>query len=337
MAKNFSFWFLVFPDIRRPIGGIKQIHRIAECLTSLGFLVHLVQDEPEFKPGWFTSDVLTISKSEFLAKRDLMPTNDIIVLPETYYPIFLSIFPELKKIILNQNGAYSFGIKGNLWAPSDVVQSYCDSSITQIWCVSKHDYSLIVNCFNVPQNKVFRLINGIECDQVFLPQNSVKKYQISYMPRKNSRDSVIVSSLLANQPLLKGWRLKTIENLDHSSVITVLQESLVYLSFGHPEGFGLPVAEAMACGCSVIGYTGLGGRELFDIGSKYDLAYNVEFGDWHGFVLATLSFKHSLENCKESYISAARGLSNEIRSTYNSRNMRNSLFNAISSLSLSPI
>ena len=30
--------------------------------------------------------------------------------------------------------------------------------------------------------------------------------------------------------------------------------SILFLSFGYPEGFGLPVAEAMSCGCAVIGY-----------------------------------------------------------------------------------
>ena len=334
MANNFSFWFLAFPDIKRPIGGIKQIHRIAESLMSLGFQVHIVQDDPSFQPDWFASDVIAISKTEFFSKTDLSPSNDIIVLPETFYPIFLSVFPEIKKIILNQNGAYSFGVKGNFWRPSDVLSSYGHSSIIQIWCVSQYDLSLIVDCFNVPYNKVFLLINGIETDQVFLPKNAVKQYQIAYMPRKNSRDSQIVSSLLAQQSMLKGWRLQAIENLDHGSVIKVLQESLVFLSFGHPEGFGLPVAEAMACGCSVIGYTGLGGRELFEIGEKYNFAHKVEFGDWTGFLQGILSFKLLLDNSPEVYISAARALSNEIRSIYNPISMSNSIRKAVASISI---
>jgi glycosyltransferase involved in cell wall biosynthesis len=36
------------------------------------------------------------------------------------------------------------------------------------------------------------------------------------------------------------------------------------LSFSEQEGFGLPPAEAMACGCYVVGFTGLAGREFFD-------------------------------------------------------------------------
>ena len=49
----------------------------------------------------------------------------------------------------------------------------------------------------------------------------------------------------------------------------------MFLSFGHPEGFGLPAAEAMSCGCLVVGYDGLGGREFF----RPAFSYAVEPGD----------------------------------------------------------
>ena len=51
---------------------------------------------------------------------------------------------------------------------------------------------------------------------------------------------------------------------------------------GHPEGFGLPIAEAMAAGCWVVGYSGGGGRELFRFGASEEVA----FGDWPAFVAA---------------------------------------------------
>jgi glycosyltransferase involved in cell wall biosynthesis len=38
----------------------------------------------------------------------------------------------------------------------------------------------------------------------------------------------------------------------------------VFLSLSDRDGFGLPPAEAMACGCYVVGYSGGGGREFFD-------------------------------------------------------------------------
>ena len=38
----------------------------------------------------------------------------------------------------------------------------------------------------------------------------------------------------------------------------------MFVALGHTEGFGLPLAEALAAGCLVAGYDGGGGRELFD-------------------------------------------------------------------------
>jgi len=38
----------------------------------------------------------------------------------------------------------------------------------------------------------------------------------------------------------------------------------LFLSFCHHEGFAVPPLEALASGCSVIGYNGFGGREYFE-------------------------------------------------------------------------
>ena len=49
--------------------------------------------------------------------------------------------------------------------------------------------------------------------------------------------------------------------MQHEEVAGALQD-LDILSCGHPEGFGLPLAEAIACGCLVVGYHGLAGRDF---------------------------------------------------------------------------
>ena len=49
-----------------------------------------------------------------------------------------------------------------------------------------------------------------------------------------------------------------------SVVAEVLGSSTVFVALGHSESFGLPVAEALASGCLVVGYDGGGGHELFE-------------------------------------------------------------------------
>ena len=38
MVEKIHFWFPVYPDLTQPIGGVKQIHRVAEQLILLGHL-----------------------------------------------------------------------------------------------------------------------------------------------------------------------------------------------------------------------------------------------------------------------------------------------------------
>ena len=51
----------------------------------------------------------------------------------------------------------------------------------------------------------------------------------------------------------------------------MMGESLLFFSFGYPEGLPLPPAEAMASGCVVVGYHGFGGAEYLKAGISYPI------------------------------------------------------------------
>ena len=88
-------------------------------------------------------------------------------------------------------------------------------------------------------------------------------------------DVVQVVQLLRHRGTLDGYPLVAIDGQPEAAVARVLGECLLFLSFGTPEGFGLPPLEAMACGCVAVGYHGRGGREYWD--PAY--CYPVEEGD----------------------------------------------------------
>ena len=78
----------------------------------------------------------------------------------------------------------------------------------------------------------------------------------------------------------------------------------------------------MACGCAVIGFSGLGGRELFEIGSSYGTAFEVPFGDWlNALNLCSLS----LDNNAASVLSNIQAAAKIIRSKYTHSEMVKSL------------
>ena len=75
------------------------MHRLAEALNHLGREAKIIQDNADFHPGWFRSNVNTISHSEFLSLTDLRPDRDVVILPETFLPALPTYAPGLPKIV----------------------------------------------------------------------------------------------------------------------------------------------------------------------------------------------------------------------------------------------
>jgi glycosyltransferase involved in cell wall biosynthesis len=92
------------------------------------------------------------------------------------------------------------------------------------------------------------------------PENGQKKLQIAYMPRKRAIESVFLKGLFASlYPEYKEVPWVEIEDMTREACAKTLQESAVFAALGFSEGLGLPPLEAMACGCIVAGFDGLGG------------------------------------------------------------------------------
>lgn len=332
MTKNSlpRYFFALHPDVAKPIGGVKQVHRLCEALTSLGRRASIVQTKSDFHPGWFVSNVHTIAFSELRDALSVEPNNNIIVLPETFMNVFYGYFPSIPKLIFNQNGAYSFGMssQANFPSPRQVLECYRHSDVLHVLCVSSHDYHLLRNGFRLHHSKLNSLINPIETS-IFLP-SAKKRRQLAFMPRKNQRDSFIVTQLLRNQSWWKGWEIVPIVDMSQHQVANILAESVGFLSFGHPEGFGLPMAEALASGCYLIGYSGLGGRELFKIAQNHCVASEISFGDWQGFVDAVGDLNQLLVNAPEQLMYSLKQCSDDIRFIYSHDQFIESVSHAMS-------
>jgi hypothetical protein len=142
--------------------------------------------------------------------------------------------------------------------------------------------------YTFPRLPVHRVRLGID-PAVHHP--APKKRQLCFMARKQVEDARQVLNILKHRGALTAYSAVPVQQMRHQEAAAILRESAVFLSFGHPEGFGLPAAEAMACGCVVVGYHGNGGREFF----TPEHGFPIEAGDIIGFartaeyVLTTLS------------------------------------------------
>ena len=97
---------------------------------------------------------------------------------------------------------------------------------------------------------------------------------------KNTLDSACVLSMLRQSKWLQGWQFERLDTLMRSSYF---KSELIFPFIWPSEGFGLPVAEALASKCAVVGYDGIGVGN-FPISNSYGMSHVVPFGDWLGFV-----------------------------------------------------
>ncbi|MHB1241076.1 MAG: glycosyltransferase family 4 protein [Gammaproteobacteria bacterium] len=262
------------PDNDRPSGGIKILYRHVDVLTRNGFSASILHQQPGFRCTWFANS----TPIRYLSDVRLAQT-DFLVIPEIYGPNIAAlrdlpgIGPGGRKVIFNQNAYYTF-LGHSLDAvehPAFAMPYEMGPEFVAMLVVSEDSRRYLEYAF--PDAPVHRIRNAIDASLFAFREEKVR--QICFMPRKHPEDALQVLALLRLRGALDGVRVRAIEHMSEREVAEIMQESLIFLSFGYPEGCPLPPAEAMACGCLVVGYDGFGGREYF----REEFSHPVPVGD----------------------------------------------------------
>lgn len=248
----------------RPFGGIRKLYQHVDILNRHGFSAAIFHEKIGFRCSWFSNNTKMIYPSEL---NHFLP--DYVVIPEIYGTAIQQMAKGVKKVIFNQNCYYTF--RDSSLDQNHLVSPYLDPEIVATLVVSEDSKHYLEYIF--PKHPVYRIHNSINTS--LFSYHPHKKQQIAFMPRKHRGDILQVINILKFRGLLKEYELVPIENKTESEVAEILKESLFFFSFGHPEGFSLPPAEAMACGCVVVGYHGMGGEEYF----KKEFCYPIPYGD----------------------------------------------------------
>ena len=261
---DFSIYF-VCPDQDVPVGGIKVIYQHVDMLVAAGAQAYVLHNTPGFRCTWFDND----TPVKYSAGRFIPTKNDIFVLPEVIDPEIHTVLADYHKVIFNQNCYYTFD---NLSPSSDHQRSpYLDPSV--LGCLTVSEDSMHYLSYAFPKLNLFRIRNRI--DPKTFAYRADKKNQIAYMPRKNAPDSTQVFQMLRHRGALEGYEVIPIDGVSAERAAELIAESKFFFSFGSPEGFSLPPAEAMATGAVVVGYHGWGGSEFLVNG----LAFPIETSD----------------------------------------------------------
>jgi hypothetical protein len=292
--------FVWAPDMDTPTGGIKKMYHHVDILNKYGFPAWIVHAQRGFRCTWFPHS------TPVLAVPDLQVNErDFLVLSETWGPGIGNIAPGIRKVILNQNAYYTFrgyGVTNNMTTP------YSNPDVVAALVVSEDSRQFLNYVF--PKLRVFRLNLGFDLER-FSGQRPKRKL-ISFMPRKHAEEVEHVINALKFRGALQGWSLAVIKDMPERELVDVLEESMIFLSFGYPEGCPAPPAEAMAAGCVVIGYHGWGGREYF----KPEFCYPVETADVTTFAQTVERVIQELERDSARVQEKARQASQYVKATF---------------------
>ena len=274
---NFRYCF-VLPDLRRPMGGHTVLYDMASTLRRAGHDVAIVHGGRHHLYPYAKTDCpiyhlpalravqrasgiqnrarqigerLTEARKNPALPRFHPHARDVMVIPEFSYQTYAALFPTARLVMLVQDPSALLIARDR-----DASKQY--ARFASVVVTSQAAAEGMRNLLGRDAHRT-----TLAVARPGLNPDHPKKLQIAYMPRKLRSESLRVTGILSQSPALRDVPIVAIENMTNEARDQVLNESLIFLSFSHMEGFGLPPAEAMAAGCLVIGYTGVGGNEYF--------------------------------------------------------------------------
>lgn len=207
-----------------------------------------------------------------ITEQDIKSTDVLVISEEFIYCAATLSHRTTKYIILNQGIGSSLAsdFKRNTYTATKLIYQGALGVITN----SDHTKRGVAHIFEVDHNKLFRL--PLPVNDKFAPKQ--KEKIITYMPRKNRKFGAFVVNYLCGKYL--DYEFVPIVNMNQDQVSDLLGRSMFFLSFGGPEGLGLPPLEAAMSECIVIGHDGFGGAEYFE----RPIFNHAQFYDHIGFV-----------------------------------------------------
>ncbi len=295
--------YYLAPDKASPKGGVRMIYRHVDALNASRLDAAVVHARSGFRCAWFANE------TRVLYPPIAMRAGDVLVVPEQISSGDLSrVCPGVAKVVFNQNVYRTFSktlLRGDRVSTPYVS---CPDLVGVLTAsIDAERYLRYV----FPNAHVTRVPYFID-PEVFHPNAAVRTRQIAVMPRKRRNEFAQLHAILALRGVLDGWHLKMLDGLSEAEVATALQQSALFISLSKDEGFGLPPAEAIACGCHVIGFHGRGGREFF----VAPYAEPIEDGDVIALAQAVESFVGAYDSHRPELDRASDSGSDMILSTY---------------------
>ncbi len=290
--------YYLCPDYPTPSGGVRAIYSHVDILNEAGIDAAVLHCRDGFSCDWFDHSTRIVG-----APSARIGPQDSLVIPEIYGPHLDRLPRDRQLVLFNQNAYFSFD-----FVPPDSRPDY--GIFDAVLTVS--DDSAEFLRFAFPGLDVDVVAYSIDPD-LFHTAADTPPRRLALMPRKRPQDAEMILRLLGNR--LNGWEVMRIEGVTEQETARLLRSSPIFLALGREEGFGLPAAEAMASGCYVIGFSGFGGRVLFDP----SWSTPIEDGDLLGAARAIATTIATFEREPEIVRSAGAEASREVLARFSPR------------------
>lgn len=238
--------YLFMPPLPKISGGMAVILRLAEHLRAAGVDAVLVRREG--RGSYPQSPQVPV-----LAWDEVrLASSDLWLVPEGWPNALLpGLQVGARCVVYVQNWAFLLGnLPGGDRAWNRLPVEFLAVSDPVAWFVEQ-----ATGC------KSALLRPGIDLELFhppLIPRPS-SPLRIAWMPRKNVAFAKQIRSLVEARGLLPRVEWVEIHNLSQEAVAEAFRTAHIFLATGFPEGCPLPPLEALASGCVVAGFTGLGG------------------------------------------------------------------------------
>ena len=245
--------YYLMPEASRPQGGVRVAYRHVDLLNEMGWSAAVLHRADGHRADWF-ENTTRVESSRSLRFR----ANDLLVLAEWFGPSMAELDPRARVLVFNQGAYITFdGLALDGTGPGS---PYADvPRLEGIMTVSSDSADLLGLSF--PSAKI-DVVRPVVDASVFHPTPEAADRVLAYAPSRRPDELHLLLHML--RAVGVDWPLVPIRGMSEREVARTLQRSAIFLSLSDRDGFGLPPAEAMACGAYVIGYTGGGGEEFFD-------------------------------------------------------------------------
>ncbi|TBN38729.1 glycosyltransferase family 1 protein [Paracoccus subflavus] len=336
-------YLFLCPEVSAPSGGVAVIYACVEMLRGAGYDAAVLHARPDYRYGNtpFNPPVVFSPELEqgialqsgrrrrlhYLAQtlgRRIVPikaesvsvsARDVLVVPEFMIRTAAKTFPEQAKVIFSQNSfSYIDFCHKALMEGFDPDRGViCNIGINE---TSMDAFALMSHC---PQRRIV-----VSPNLGLFSFGQRKRPKIAYMPRKRKRAAEFLHFMLSERGLVSDFELVSLDRMPQAEVARHLHDSLIFVSLMKEEALGFPGIEAMASGCIVVGYTGLGTEEYF----TPQTGFPVREGDTAGLVMTVERVAADYRRDPAALDALRRHASELVRSRYNPEAFRSTLLAA---------